>query len=214
MLAHAKFDRERLPEDLLAAISTHGVERHYPKPTILINEGEEGNSLFVVLKGKLQVFLSDRTGKEIIVYDVSAGEFVGELALDGTPRTASVRTVGPTTCLILPYSAVRELMANHPDFALHVIRKLISRLRAATGSIRNLALLDVYGRVAHTLLSLARETSSGWVIESPPTQTELAARVGCSRDMITRIMRDLKAGGYVSLVGRSIHIQRKLPLHW
>jgi len=143
------------------------------------------------------------------------GDYVGEMALDGRPRAASVITMEPTVCSVLTRDALREAIAGNPDFAMNLICTLIERARIATENVRNLALMDVYGRVARLLLSLAVEQPDGkMVVPERLTQQDIADRVGASRDMVSRIFKDLTAGGYVTVVDRQITINRKPPARW
>jgi CRP/FNR family cyclic AMP-dependent transcriptional regulator len=123
-------------------------------------------------------------------------------------------TLEPCTLSVLSGKQFKEFVTARPESAVHLIRNLIHRARVASESIRNLALLDVYGRVARLLLDLAQEKEGRLVIDQPYTQQDLAQRVGCSREMISRIFKDLVAGGYIKLEGRRISIEQTLPKRW
>ena len=107
-----------------------------------------------------------------------------------------------------------EFVARSPEFSLHLIRKLILRVRTLTNNVKSLALMDVYGRVARELLELAVERDGTLVIEGRPTQQEMANRVGASREMISRILTDLASGGYITVARDRITIARALPRAW
>src|SRR5205814_2852747 len=141
-----------------------GRVRSYPKHTVFITEGDSSDSLFVVLKGKVKVFVSDNEGHEMILDTHGPGEYVGEMALDGNPRSASVMTLEPTTFSVVARDPIREAIRQNPDFALEMIAKVIDRARLATNSVKHLALLDVYGRVARLLLDIAVEKDGKQVI--------------------------------------------------
>jgi CRP/FNR family cyclic AMP-dependent transcriptional regulator len=141
------------------------------------------------------------------------GEYFGELVLDGGTRAASVMTLEPCRFLIVPKEDLRELVAQSPDFALHLIRKLIRRVRVLTGDVKSLALMDVYGRVARMLLEHAVERDGALVIEERPTQQEMANRVA-SREMVSKILGELASGGYISVERDRIRIARALPRAW
>ena len=136
------------------------------------------------------------------------------MSLDGAPRSASVVTMEPTTCAIVNRAQFREFLLSHPDFALHLIEKLIHRIRVATENVKSLALSDVYGRLVRLLNTLAQPDNGGWVVPEKLTQQEIAARVGASRDMIGKLIKDLTVGGYLSVDDRTIRIHKKLPLGW
>ena len=155
--------------------------------------------MFVVLTGKVKVFISDTEGHEMILDTQSPGEYVGEMALDGKPRSASVMTLEPSTFSVVAREPIREAIRHNPDFALDMISKIIDRARLATNSVKDLALLDVYGRVARLLLNMAVEKGGKLLIPDKLTQQEIAERVGASRDMVSRIFRDLTAGGYITV---------------
>jgi CRP/FNR family cyclic AMP-dependent transcriptional regulator len=209
--------------DLIAAIAdpmvrelaNRGSVRSFPKNTVIINEGDRGESMFVILSGKVKVYVSDDDGREMILDIYGAGDYVGEMSLDGRPRSASVMTLEPTTCSVVTREALKDAVASSPDFAMKLIDTLIERARIATDNVKNLALMDVYGRVARLLLSLAKEQPDGkLVVPERMTQQDIADRVGASRDMISRIFKDLTIGGYVTVVDRVITINRKPPARW
>ena len=204
-----------LQPETLRAIAATGVIRTFPKNTVLINEGDVGDALFVVLSGRVKVFASNEAGREFIIDFHGPGEYVGEMSLDGAPRSASVITVEPTTCAVVNRAHFRDFILAHPDFALHLIERLIHRLRVTSGNLKSLALSDVYGRMARLLNALAQPADGGkLVVPEKLTQQDIADRVGASRDMIGKLMKDLTAGGYLSVEDRTITILRKLPTGW
>jgi CRP/FNR family cyclic AMP-dependent transcriptional regulator len=161
------------------------------------------------------VFVADAEGREMVLDIHGPGDYVGEMALDGRPRAASVMAMEPTVCSVLTREALRAAIAVNTDVAMNLIGTLIERARIATENVRNLALMDVYGRVARLLLSLAVEQPDGrMVVPEKLTQQDIADRVGASRDMVSRIFKDLTAGGYVTVVDRQITINRKPPARW
>jgi len=210
-------------EQLIAAIgdpmvrelAARGQVRTFPKNTVIINEGDRGDSLFVILSGRVKVYVSDNDGREMILDLYGAGDYVGEMALDGRPRSASVMTLEPCACSVVTRDALREAIVGNPDVTMALISTLIDRARIATDNVKNLALMDVYGRVARLLLSLAKEQPDGkMVVPDKMTQQDIADRVGASRDMISRIFKDLTIGGYVTVADRVITINRKPPSRW
>ena len=142
------------------------------------------------------------------------GEYVGEMALDGKPRSASVMTLEPSTFSVVQREPLLEAIRKTPDFAFEIIARIIDRARLATNSVKDLALLDVYGRVARLLLNMAVEKDGKLIIPDKLTQQEIAERVGASRDMVSRIFRDLTQGGYISVEHRFITINKKPPSRW
>jgi len=203
-----------LHEDMLREIAGTGVLRKFPPNTILINEGDQGDSLFILVAGKVKVLASNEAGKEVVIAFVGPGEYVGEMSLDGSPRSASVMTTEPTTCAVVTRAQFVEFTRGHPEFAMHVIEKLIRRCRATTENMKSLALSDVYGRLVRLLNALATSADGRTVINERLTQQEIAERIGASRDMVSRLMKDLVAGGYLATEDRTLVILRKLPPAW
>lgn len=192
-----------------------GRVRSYPRSTVIITEGDSSDSVFVVLSGKVKAFVSDSEGHELILDTQGPGDYVGEMALDGKPRSASVVTLESTTFSVVQREPLRDAIRKDPDFALDMISKVIERARDATDNVKNLALLDVYGRVARLLLNMAVEAEDGKMrIPEKITQQEIAERVGASRDMVSRIFRDLTVGGYITVENRIITINKKPPARW
>src|SRR5688572_23735380 len=182
----------------LQAVGSHSIVRSYPKGTIVVTEGDLTDSLYVILEGRVKVFVSDNDGHEVVLLTQGAGEYFGELVLDEGPRSASIVTLVPSRFLIVPKSDFREFVLKNPAFALGIIEKLIGRVRSLTASVKSLALMDVYGRVARLLLELAEESNGGMVIAQRLTQQDIASRIGASREMVSRILKDLSTGGYLT----------------
>ena len=192
-----------------------GEVRRYRKGTILIHEADVGDTLFIVLSGQVKVFCTDAKDKEITFGVFGPGEYVGEMALDGGPRSASVITLQATTCSLVSRAKLLAYIARRPEFAIELLSKVIYRLRMATASARSLAFIDVYGRLTGCLMGLATSLEDGTQrIEERLTHQEIASRVGCSREMVSRIMKDLENGGYIRLEARRIVLVKKLPLRW
>ena len=198
----------------LRAIAATGVVRSFPRNAVLINEGDLGDALYVILSGRVKVFSSNEAGREFVIDFHEAGEYVGEMTLDGEPRSASVMTVEPTTCAVVNRTQFRDFILAHPDFAMHLIERLIHRVRVTTGNLKSLALSDVYGRLVRLLNALAKNVDGRQVVMEKLTQQEIADRVGASRDMIGKLLKDLVAGGYLGVEERTISILKKLPTGW
>jgi len=205
---------EAIEDPVVRELARRGQIRSFPKNTVFINEGDRGDSLFVIISGRVKVYVSDSQGREMILDIDGPGQYVGEMALDGRPRSASVMTLEATTCAMVTRDALKDAIVANPDLAMALIEKLIDRARIATDTVKNLALMDVYGRVARLLLSLARERDGKLVVPERMTQQDIADRVGASRDMISRIFKDLTTGGYVTVVDRQITLNRRPPPRW
>jgi CRP/FNR family cyclic AMP-dependent transcriptional regulator len=192
----------------------HAVARTFPKNTIVVSEGDRTDSLYIIVSGKVRIYVSDEKGKEIALSESGPGEYFGEMVLDEGPRSATVMTLEPTQFLVIPKEDFEEFVKKSPDFALHLILKLIKRVRTLTNDVKSLALMDVYGRVARMLLDLAVEKDGKLVIENKPTQQEMASRVAASREMVSRILTDLVTGGYIEVERDRIVIAKELPRAW
>lgn len=203
-----------LRDEVLRTIAASGVVRSFPKQTVLIAEGDVGDSLYIIVSGRVKVYASNAAGREVVINFHGAGEYVGEMSLDGAPRSASVMTMEPTTCAIVNRAQFRDFLGANPDFAQHLIHTLIRRARSATENVKSLALSDVYGRLVRLLNALAVEHDGTLVVKERLTQQDIADRVGASRDMIGKLMKDLVGGGYLLVEDRQITIVKKLPPGW
>lgn len=196
-------------------LTEHSHTRSYPANTVLINEGDQTDSMYVILKGEVKVYACDESGKEVILNILRSGEFFGELALlDDAPRSASVITLTPIKVLMISKTDFKTCLSRNGEMAFNLIRSLTKQVRALTDSVKSLALLDVYGRVARTLLELSREQDGKQVIQQKLTHQDIANMVGASREMVSRILKDLTTGGYISVDKKSITINEKLPSGW
>lgn len=204
----------RHPESLRALVM-RGDVRRYRKGTILIQEGDVGESLFIVIDGRVKVYCVDSNDKEIAFGVFGAAEYFGEMALDGGPRAASVITLEPTICAVVHRRTLSDFIAERPQFCFEMLSKVIQRLRLATRDARNLAFIDVYGRITQLLNDMAVPQADGRrVLTERITHQEIASRVGCSREMVSRILKDLVNGGYVASCERRLVLLGKLPQRW
>jgi CRP/FNR family cyclic AMP-dependent transcriptional regulator len=203
-----------LSQPEIAVLADAAVVRTFPKNTIVVTEGERSDSLYVILSGRVKVFVSDEQGKELVLNVEGPGEYFGELALDEGPRTASVATLESCKLAMIANDVLRGFLASHPDAALRLIGGLIGRIRHMTESIKDLALLDVYGRVAKLLLELATEADGRLVVDQRLTHQQIADRVNASREMVSRIFKDLTTGGYIAIEDGRIVIKRRPPRAW
>ena len=198
----------------LMAVGSHGVSRDIPKGQLVVREGDPADSLFIILQGVVKVFVSDGAGRDMVLGTQGPGEYFGEMSLDEGPRSASVQTLEASRFLVVPKAEFRNFILRNPAFALSLIDKLIGRARTLTASVKSLALMDVYGRVARLLLEMAEERDGGYVIAQRLTQQDIASRIGASREMVSRILKDLSTGGYLTQSRTGIVLHRKPPEHW
>ena len=203
-----------LSESELRTMAAHGTSRTYAKNAVVVSEGDSSDSVYVILEGRVKIYASDEDGHEVVFGTQGPGEYFGELVLDEGPRSASVITLAKSRFLVVSKQQLRELIAANPEFALNMMKKLITRVRALTASVKSLALMDVYGRVARLLVELAERKDEALVIDGRFTQQDLASRVGASREMVGRVLKDLTDGGYLTMQRNKIIIVRRPPEHW
>lgn len=203
-----------LTDEELASITKHALARQYPARTVIVTEGDRAGTLFVILEGRCKAYVSGEDGREAVLSVMGPGEYFGEITLDDGPRSASVMTLEPSRLLVVPQGEFQAFLAGNPEFAFHFVRKLIRRIRDLTRTVGNLSLLDVYGRVARLLLDSAQEENGQLAIPERLTQADIASRVGCSREMVSRIFKDLVHGGYISVEKERIVIHRRPPAKW
>jgi CRP/FNR family transcriptional regulator, cyclic AMP receptor protein len=199
----------------LRALARRGEVRRYRKNTLLIEEGDHGDTLYLILAGRLRSYSTGDRNREITYGVYGPGEYLGEMSLDGGPRSANVITLEASTCAVITRTTLERHIAEHPGFAFELIGKLIRRARAATLSAKQLALNDVYGRLVQVLnsLAVARPDGTRW-IEERLTHQELANRLGCSREMVSRLMKDLEHGAYLGAEDGHWVLRRALPARW
>lgn len=199
----------------LQRLAQRGVVKQFSRGELLIREGELGDTIFIVLSGSIKAFSANDSHREIVFGTYGAGEYVGEMSLDGGPRSASIVALEPTTCAVITRRTLREHIGADPDFAFELIDRVIGRLRVATENARGLALLDTYGRLVKQLNARSAETADGMrAIVPRPTHVELASLIGCSREMVTRLLKDLEVGGYLEHVDGKLLLLKQLPAHW
>jgi CRP/FNR family cyclic AMP-dependent transcriptional regulator len=200
-----------LNEALLRSIADRGGIRRYAAQAVIITEGDSSDSLYIILSGRVKVYTGNEAGKELVIATHGPGEYIGELSLDGGVRSASVMTLEPSTVSVVTGATLRDFIATHPDFAMNLIRKLIWRVRQATEGMKALGLEDVYGRVVRLLLDCSEPEGSHRVVRYRLTRVDIADRVGASREMVSRILKDLTAGGYISVESGRIAILKTPP---
>ena len=200
---------------MLRTLFAHAMVRNFPKNTMLITEGERTtDSIYLIQSGKVKVFLCSADGKEVDLEVLEPGDYFGEVELDEGARSASVVTIEPSRLAVIRQSEFRKFVAENPDFAMQFILKLITRTRALLKNVKGLALLDVSDRVARLLLDLATEENGKLIITEKLSKRDIANRVGATREMASRVFKDLVSSGYIELEPQKITIARRLPQHW
>jgi CRP/FNR family cyclic AMP-dependent transcriptional regulator len=203
-----------LSDNDLSILASHSIVKIYKKNTVIVNNGDETNSLYVILEGTLNAYLDDDQGKEIILSKMERGESFGELSLlSNTTRSASVISTTPCKLAVISSTVFMECLTGNSSIALNIIQSLIHKVQDLTENVSNLALLDVYGRVINVLNKNAVK-KEGKLVTERLTQQDIANMIGSSREMVSRILKDLKLGGYINMDSKTIIIERKLPEHW
>lgn len=202
--------------DELQLIARAAQKKVYPKNTIILSEGDTTDSLYMVCSGKVKVSIVDEYGKEIILAILGPGEYFGEMTAmaDGAARSACVMTREACELMVLQKEAFRKVVKNNPDIVFSLLNKSMERLREANKKIESLALLDVYGRVARLFTNLAKADGGVQVIDEKLTHQDIASMVGSSREMVSRVLKELSSGGYISVTNKIITINGKLPYSW
>jgi len=192
------------------------VKKTYAKNTIILSEGDKTDSLYIVSSGKVKVSIIDEHGKEIILAILGPGEYFGEMTAlsDGEERSACVMTREACELLVVQKEDFRKMIQANPDMVFTLLLKSMERLRVANKKIESLALMDVYGRVARLFTQLAKPENGAHVIGDKLTHQDIANMVGSSREMVSRVMKELTDGDYISVDKKIIKINRKLPYSW
>lgn len=196
-----------LDESELQRLSQVAMRRRAGRNEQVVRAGEDAESLIVLLTGRAKVTNFDEEGREIILAWLGPGEFFGEMGLiDGSPRSASVVAVEPCELLTIGKNEFQRCMQDNFQVAQKLMQILVRRLREADRNIESLALLDVYGRVARLLLDLSEEEGGKRLVKQKISKQDMARMIGASREMVSKVMRDLEVGGYIISSGDQITI--------
>lgn len=204
-----------LPESLLDLLSNQGTVRRFPARALLMNEDDRSQVMYVIVSGRIKVFSIAADGREVVYGTQGPGEIFGEMSLDGGPRSASVITLEPTVCQVIAGARMRRLLAEHPPLNQYLLNKLIGMVRSNTANVKSLALGDVHQRVVRLLSSLEGTSVGGRrVLYERMTHREIAERIGCSREMVSRVIKQLEREGHIITGNRRFVILRALPTDW
>lgn len=199
----------------LQALAARGERRLVRRGVKLIIEGDLGDTLYIVLQGKLRAYTCGSDGRELTFAHYGPGDYVGEMGLDGSPRSANVEAVEASWVAVVHRPVLEQHLLEDPGFAFELLSKVIARARLASQGFRQIALNDVYGRLRALLESLTPPDAQGRRIADPaPTHLEISQHLGCSREMVSRVMKDLERGGYVAVGRKRVELLRPLPPKW
>jgi CRP/FNR family transcriptional regulator, cyclic AMP receptor protein len=202
-----------VPEEQLRTLATMVMRRSVARSTMIMSAGDATDSLYIVLSGRLKVMMSDAEGKEVILTILGPGEFFGEMGLiDEAPRSASVIAIEPCELLTITKRDFKRCLAENFDLTMALMRGLVARLREADRKIGSLALLDVYGRVARLLLDMSETVNGEKIVTKRLPKQDIAKMIGASREMVSRVMKDLQLGGYIEMRGSSIVLRESILL--
>ncbi|MFN2644320.1 MAG: Crp/Fnr family transcriptional regulator [Burkholderiales bacterium] len=194
-------------------LTTMVTRRSASRNTTIMSSGDATDSLYIVISGRLKVMMSDSEGKEVILAILGPGEFFGEMGLiDDEPRSASVVSIEPCELLSIAKRDFKRVVSENSEMAMAVMRGLVRRLREADRKIGSLALLDVYGRVARLLLDMAENVNGEKIVTKRLPKQDIAKMIGASREMVSRVMKDLQTGGYIEMRGSNIVLRDTIML--
>ena len=201
------------PDEQLRMLAAVVTRKSITRSTTVMASGDPTDSLYIVLSGRLKVLMSDADGKEVILSILGPGEFFGEMGLiDDSPRSASVTAIEACELLSIAKRDFKKCLAENFEMTMAVMRGLVRRLREADRKIGSLALLDVYGRVARLLLDMAETVEGEKIVTKRLPKQDIAKMIGASREMVSRVMKDLQMGGYIEVRGSNIVLRDSIIL--
>ena len=199
------------PDESLRLLATLVTRKSVSRSTTIMVAGDPTDSLYIVISGRLKVMMSDAEGKEVILAILGSGEFFGEMGLiDDAPRSASVVSIESCELLCVTKRDFKRCLAENFEMSMAVMRGLVKRLREADRKINSLALLDVYGRVARLLIDMSEEVDGQKVVSKRLPKQDIAKMIGASREMVSRVMKDLQLGGFIEMRGSTIMLRESI----
>lgn len=201
-----------LTNEQAQAIADGVVKRRFRRGELVVEQGKKSNALYILLSGRARVLTADSRGREVILAVLEAGDYVGEMSLiDNQPHSATVRCEVQSDMLILGRAEFARCLPENSSLSYAIMRGLVARLRSADRQIESLALLDVYGRVARALLDMAEEVDGQQVVRGKVSRQDMAKVVGASREMVSRVMKDLEERGVIeTLDSGSVLLKERL----
>jgi len=207
-------DYNALPE-ILRPLAERSEIRRFRKGALVLDEGDRGDALYIILAGELRAFTGSDSGRHITYGLYGPGDYLGEMGLDGGARMASVEALTDTTCAYVEKATLLSYISERPGFAFDIISKVIQRARVSTLAASQYALNDVYGRLKRWLDAVAMAQVDGTrLVREPLADIDLPQRLGCSQEVAASILRDLEHAAIISLEDGQLRILRELPSHW
>jgi len=202
-----------LPDVQLLLLTQVVLRKPYKKSSTVVAGGDPADALYIVISGRLKVIMTDKEGREVILAILNQGDFFGEMGLiDQAPRSASVVTIEPCELLTITRADFTKCLQKSFDLTLNVIRGLVKRLREADRKIGSLALMDVCGRVARLLMEMAETVDGQKVVTKKLPKQQIAKMVGASREMVSRVMKELETSGRIEVRAHQILLRDSLAL--
>jgi CRP/FNR family cyclic AMP-dependent transcriptional regulator len=200
-----------LPEGQLSLLTRVVGRKSHPRNSTIINAGDPTDALYIVISGRLKVMMSDDEGREVILAILGQGEFFGEMGLiDEAPRSATVIAIEPCELLTINKMDFKKCLAENFEIAVGVMKGLVKRLREADKKIGSLALMDVYGRVARLLMEMAETVDGQRVVTKKLPKQDIAKMIGASREMVSRVMKDLQTSGHIEVKSGAIFLHEAM----
>ena len=203
-----------LERDDLKSILDLAEIREVDKGTLIFSQGEKGDSLFLVLEGRVKAVLLGQDGREVILAYLEPGELVGEMAVFDSEERRSATVFAATDCSLLFLSGKQfmSFVSRKPSVAIVLLRSLSRRLKETSGRIGSLIFLDTYSRVGGYLISIAkkqgRPLADGSILVTRPAQQEIAQFIGASRETVSRALKELEHQGLIKMVGKKVILYR------
>ncbi len=201
--------QQQLSPDL-KLLAAQGKQQSFKKGALIFKDGDKGDALYILLEGRVRAYGSAISGKEITYGYVTSGEYFGELTLDGGSRSANCEAVEPSLCAVVSNAQLEAFMQEHPRFGTEMLHTVIRRARQSTDNARSIALMDVYSRLKRAIEKITPDINKGINV----THSDLAADVGASREMVSKLLKDLEVGGYVKMQNRNLSRLKALPERW
>lgn len=202
-----------LSENELALLARVVSRKSYARNSQILGAGDPTDSLYILISGRIKVFMGDLDGKEVILSILGPNEFFGEMGLiDNSPRSANVVALEPCELICISKPDFKRCLADNFDMAMTVMRGLVKRLRDADKQIGSLALMDVFGRVARLLLDTAEVVDGEKVVTRKLSKQDIARMIGASREMVSRVMKHLQEAGYIEVRAGTIVIRDNILL--
>ena len=200
-----------LDDEAIRYFEKVAVRKRFSKNTVLLSKGDESDSLYIIVSGKVKVTVHDEQGKEVVLAVFGRGEYFGEMAaIDGRPRSATIVSKEATEVLVIRRDDFGKMLSSNPDMMFDLLKVLLERFRQADEKIESLAFMTVYNRVATLLMQLAKPKGQKWVVQQTLKHQEIAEMVGASRETVTRVLNELLDAGYISIETKYITINKNL----